>query len=65
MTGRSDSTATNSVLVVMYSENLDDSKKKVGEAGGEITQDIFEFPGGKRFHFTDCCGNELAVWSDK
>jgi hypothetical protein len=22
------------------------------------------FPGGRRFHFGDPCGHELAVWSD-
>ena len=25
----------------------------------------FSFPGGRRFHFTDPGGTELAVWSDK
>jgi predicted enzyme related to lactoylglutathione lyase len=33
--------------------------------GGRITQEIFEFPGGRRFHVTDPNGNELAVWSDR
>ena len=31
-------------------------------AGGHIVQEIFKFPGGRRFHFTDPSGNELAVW---
>lgn len=35
----------------------------VREAGGTITQDIFDFSGGRRFHFTEPSGNELAVWS--
>jgi len=34
-------------------------------AGGRITRDVFSFPGGRRFHFTDPAGNELAVWSDR
>jgi predicted enzyme related to lactoylglutathione lyase len=34
-------------------------------AGGVITQAPFEFPGGRRFHFRDPSGNELAVWSDR
>jgi predicted enzyme related to lactoylglutathione lyase len=35
------------------------------DAGGKITREIFAFPGGRRFHFKDPAGNELAVWSDK
>ena len=34
-------------------------------AGGVIVKAVFEFPGGRRFHFTDPNGNELAVWSDR
>ena len=33
--------------------------------GGNIVVDIFSFPGGRRFQFSDPHGNELAVWSDK
>jgi len=36
----------------------------VTAAGGEIVRPIFSFPGGRRFHFTDPAGNELAVWSE-
>ncbi|MEJ2178548.1 MAG: VOC family protein, partial [Gammaproteobacteria bacterium] len=32
--------------------------------GGTIKKPIFSFPGGRRFHFVDPNGNELAVWSD-
>lgn len=52
-------------LVVIYSINLELIKEKVKSAGGTIVKDIFEFPGGRRFHFTDPSGNELAIWSDK
>lgn len=52
-------------LVIMYALNLEAIKESVESAGGKIVQDIFEFPGGRRFHFTDPSGNELAVWSDK
>jgi uncharacterized protein len=52
-------------LVILYSGNLEDSLEIVEKNGGAITKPIFEFPGGKRFHFTDPGGNELAVWSDK
>jgi predicted enzyme related to lactoylglutathione lyase len=37
---------------------------RVTGAGGTITKPIFAFPGGRRFHFTDPSGNELAVWSE-
>jgi predicted enzyme related to lactoylglutathione lyase len=52
-------------LVVLYSSDLVASQAKIKSAGGAIVKDIFEFPGGRRFHFTDTSGNELAVWSDK
>lgn len=52
-------------LVILYSENLEKSLNMVLEAGGHITQDIFTFPGGRRFHFNDPSGNELGVWSEK
>ncbi len=50
-------------LVILYSEDLDGTLRRVREAGGVITTEPFEFPGGRRFHFTDPSGNELAVWS--
>jgi predicted enzyme related to lactoylglutathione lyase len=52
-------------LIVIYSTGLEQIKDKVERAGGAIIRDIFEFPGGRRFHFTDPSGNELAIWSDK
>ncbi len=52
-------------LVVLYSKNLDDTLKRVREAGGKIVKDPFEFPGGRRFQFLDPAGNELGVWSEK
>ena len=52
-------------LVVLYSTNLEEIKARVSESGGQIVREIFEFPGGRRFHFTDPSGNELAVWSDR
>jgi len=55
----------NGALVVLYHKNLDVIKSKIIESGGEISKDIFSFPGGRRFHFIDPAGNELAVWSDK
>ena len=52
-------------LVVIYTPDLDAAYGKVVAAGGKITKETFSFPGGKRFHFTDPCGNELAAWSDR
>ena len=51
-------------LVVLYSQTLDDTLAKVEKAGGRIVKAPFEFPGGRRFHFSDPSGNELAVWSE-
>jgi len=52
-------------LVVLYAINLEGILENVKANGGKIIRDPFEFPGGRRFHFTDPNGNELAVWSDK
>ena len=52
-------------LVVLYAENLEGCLKSARNAGGEVVKDIFSFPGGRRFHFKDPDGYELAVWSDK
>ncbi|HUR93900.1 MAG TPA: VOC family protein [Gemmatimonadales bacterium] len=51
-------------LVVIYATDLEASLAAVTAAGGRITQAPFDFPGGRRFHFRDPSGHELAVWSD-
>ena len=56
---------TNGVLVVLYHEDLEQIRDKVIRFKGRLSKDIFSFPGGRRFHFLDPSGNELAVWSDK
>jgi hypothetical protein len=58
------STAAGSALVVLYSRDLEQTQAKVEAAGGTIVKPTFAFPGGRRFHFADPCGNEFAVWSD-
>lgn len=58
------SPANGSVLVILYSTELEATVEKVKVSGGKIVQDIFPFPGGRRFHFTDPNGNEFAVWSE-
>lgn len=60
----SSSTASGGALVVLYSEELDSVASRIEGAGGTIVRPIFPFPGGRRFHFTEPSGNELAVWSD-
>jgi predicted enzyme related to lactoylglutathione lyase len=52
------------VLVVIYSTDLNGIESKIRTAGGSIVREQFDFPGGRRFHFSDPNGNILAVWSD-
>jgi len=52
-------------LVVIYAADLTATRAKVIASGAKITKDIFSFPGGRRFHFQDPCGNTLAAWSDQ
>ena len=51
------------VLVILFSNDLVTTCERVKAAGGTITKEIFDFPGGQRFHFCDPAGNELAVWA--
>ena len=53
------------VLVVFYSENLERDLQQVQRLGATISQPVFSFPGGRRFHFVDPVGNEYALWSDQ
>src|SRR5690606_15047757 len=62
---KTDEEIINGALVILYHEDLDLIKNKIIQAGAGISIDIFSFPGGRRFHFLDPSGNELAVWSDK
>ena len=58
------SSANGAALVIFYSAHLEATQQAVQAAGGTISQAIFTFPGGRRFHFIEPSGNELAVWSD-
>ena len=51
-------------LAVVYSSDLEKTKALILANGGTITIDTYSFPGGRRFHFTEPNGNELAVWSE-
>lgn len=51
-------------LVVLYGKDLDAIASRIANAGGVISKPVFEFPGGRRFQFTDPDGYELAVWCE-
>ena len=55
---------TGTPLAVLYATDLAATEQAIVAAGGSITVPTFEFPGGRRFHFNDGAGNELAVWSE-
>ncbi len=52
-------------LIVFYHAELERKREEVMRAGGKISREIFEFPGGRRFHFQAPGGGEFAIWSDK
>jgi len=51
-------------LAVLYVSDLEAARATVEASGGTIVHEIYGFPGGRRFHFADPAGNELAVWSE-
>jgi hypothetical protein len=51
-------------LVILYAHDLEAMEAKVRAAGAAVVRPIYSFPGGRRFHFRDPSGNELAVWSE-
>ncbi len=55
------SEATKAPLAVIEVEELEATVEAVQSAGGTIVRPIFAFPGGRRFHFLDPSGNELAA----
>jgi predicted enzyme related to lactoylglutathione lyase len=59
------SAAPGGVLIVIFAVDLTEAERRVRQAGGTIVKPAFSFPGGRRFHFADPSGNELAVWSDR
>ncbi len=58
------STESGSALIVLFSQNLEQTLRTVERSGAIVLKPIFKFPGGRRFHFSEPSGNELAVWSD-
>ena len=62
--GLASSAENGGALVVLYCDSLEQVQERILRAGGSILKPIFAFPGGRRFHFAEPSGNELAVWSD-
>ena len=52
-------------LVILHADDLAETQRRLEDAGAKIVKPVFGFPGGRRFHFHDRDGYELAVWSDK
>jgi len=50
-------------LIILYADDLAETQQRIEAAGATISRPVFEFPGGRRFHFIDPDGYELAVWS--
>ena len=57
--------AAHGALVILYADDLPTLQARVEAAGGRIVTPAFDFPGGRRFHFADPCGNELGVWTER
>ena len=62
---KADAVSRGGPLIVLFAVDLADAESRVRKAGGTIVTPPFSFPGGRRFHFTDPSGNELAVWTDR
>ncbi|WP_117234125.1 VOC family protein [Vibrio maerlii] len=65
LSDKASSTESGAALIVIYSQDLEATQSKIEQAGGVVHVPIFAFPGGRRFHFKEPSGNELAVWSDR
>jgi predicted enzyme related to lactoylglutathione lyase len=52
-------------LVILYADDLAETQRRLEAAGARIVKPAFDFPGGRRFHFQDPDGYELAVWSER
>jgi predicted enzyme related to lactoylglutathione lyase len=62
---KGDPVASGGPLVILFADDLADTQRRLEDAGARIVKPVFSFPGGRRFHFLDLDGYELAVWSDK
>jgi predicted enzyme related to lactoylglutathione lyase len=48
-------------LPVVLVDDIDAAHAAVEAAGGTVSRPVFAFPGGRRFHFRDPNGLELAI----
>ena len=55
------SEASQMPLPVVLVDDIEATQAAVTQAGGTISKPIFAFPGGRRFHFLDPNGLELAI----
>lgn len=62
---RGEAVASGGVLLVIYAVDLQRVEAMVTDHGGKIVEEAYDFPGGRRFHFSDPGGNILAVWSQR
>ncbi|MCC9658628.1 VOC family protein [Rhodopirellula halodulae] len=62
---KASTTESGAALIIFYSEDLEATQAKIEACGGVVHQEIFSFPGGRRFQFKEPSGSEFAVWSDK
>ena len=51
-------------LVILKADDLEAAQARIEAAGGIVTVPIFDFPGGRRFHFREPGAAELAVWAE-
>ena len=65
LSDKQSSTENGATLVVLYTTSIEKTIERIKESGGSIVKETFDFPGGRRCHFADPNGNELAVWSDR
>jgi predicted enzyme related to lactoylglutathione lyase len=49
-------------MAVVRTDDLDGAERRVLAAGGTVTRAQYDFPGGRRFHFREPGGNEMAVY---
>lgn len=49
-------------MAVVRTDDLDAAEARVIAAGGVLTRSQFDYPGGRRFHFREPGGNEMAVY---
>lgn len=52
-------------LIVFYAAVLEETQSAVLRLGGKVTREIFDFPGGRRFHFQAPGSGEFAAWTER